>query len=254
MSSPPSSRRSVTRFLCSCSAAVLLAGCGGGASPYADPHAPLRYGDQVVASNGTLRVHRIAFAGYQGTAVYGYLVTPVKPGRYPAVLYLHGSGGTSRDFLVWAERFARAGGVALTIQQPNDAIDYAPLVVNARRALDALAQLRDVDAGRLGVMGFSLGAQTAAIVAGVDRRPKAVVLMSGRGTDEVLKEVQHAHARFLVEAGRLDEVVPQAQLTALVDAVPKPKDVRWFQAPHTLTYRAIVGQTAWLEASLGAGR
>lgn len=244
----------MTRFLCSCSAVLLLAGCGGKPSPYADPHAPLRYGDKIVASNGTVRLHRIAFAGYRGTPVYGYLATTTEPGRHPAVLYLHGSGGSSTDFLNWAERFARAGGVAMTIQQPNDVVDFAPLVVNARRALDALARLDDVDATRLGVMGFSLGAQTAAIVAGVDRRPQAVVLMSGRGDPEVVQEVRHAHARFLVEAGREDEIVPQPQLQALIDAVPGPKDVRWFQAPHTLTYDAILGQTAWLEARLGAGR
>lgn len=239
----------MTRFLCCCSAVLLLAGCGGGGS-YTDPHAPLRYGDRVVGSQNGVDVHRIAFAGAGGAPVYGFLATPHRAGRYPAVLFLHGSGGTSSDFLQWAEALAGVGVVGMTIQQPNDAVDYTPLVVNARRALDALQHLHDVDGSRLGVLGFSLGAQTVAILAGVDGRVRAASLASGRGTDEVLREVRHAHAHFLVEAGRRDEIVPQAQLQALARAVPQPKRVRWFDAPHTLTYQAFVGQLKWLRDQL----
>jgi dienelactone hydrolase len=232
---------------------LALAGCGG-SSPYADPHGPLRFGDAVVGTSGGVRLHRIAFVGAAGSPVYGFLATPAHAGRYPAVLYLHGSGGTSHDFLEWAEDLARHGVVGMTIQQPSDALDFTPLVVNARRALDALDEQKAVDPSRLGVMGFSLGAQTAAILSGVDHRPKVFVLMSGRGVPEALRYVRRAHARFLVEAGRLDEVVPQDQLRALIRAVPEPKQVRWFVAPHTLTYDAIVGQTKWLESQLGAAR
>jgi dienelactone hydrolase len=243
------------RSWCSCAgAALLLAGCGGGASPYADPHTPLRYGDTVAGANARVVLHKIAFAGAGGAPIYGYLVTPAKPGRYPAVLFLHGSGGRSTDFLDWADVLAQKGGVGMTIQEPNDATDYAPLVVNARRALDALAQLPDVDRSRLGVMGFSLGAQTAAILSGVDRRPKAVVLMSCRGTGEVLSYVRHAHAHFLVQAGTLDEIVPRAQLKALARAVPPPKTVQWYEAPHSLTVRALLAQIAWLRSQLRQAR
>jgi dienelactone hydrolase len=239
----------VTRFLCCCSAVLLLAACGS-RGQYADPHGALRYGDRIVARNAVEEVHRIAFAGAGGAPVYGFLVTPRRTGRYPAVLFLHGSGGTASDFLQWAEGLAAGGVVGMTIQQPNDAADYAPLVVNARRALDALQHLPDVDRSRLGVLGFSLGAQTAAILAGVDHRVRAVSLASGRGTDEVLREVRHAHAHFLVEAGRRDEIVPQAQLQALARAAPQPKQVRWFDAPHTLTAAAFVGQIEWLRRQL----
>jgi dienelactone hydrolase len=238
-----------------CSALVLVAlvaGCGSGsAGPFADPHAPLRYGDSVAGTNAKLTLHKIVFAGANRTPVYGYLVTPRKPGRYPAVLFLHGSGGTSTDFLDWADAFAQQGGVAMTIQQPNDAASFTPLVVNARRALDALQQLKDVDRSHIGVMGFSLGAQTAAIVAGVDHRPKAVVLMSGRGDPMVLQYVRKARGtHFLVEYGTIDEIVPQPQLKALARAVPQPKQVRTFVAPHTLVERALVGQIEWLRTEL----
>ena len=212
----------MTRFLCCCSAVLLLAGCGGGGS-YTDPHAPLRYGDRVVGSQNGVDVHRIAFAGAGGAPVYGFLATPHRAGRYPAVLFLHGSGGTSSDFLQWAEALAGVGVVGMTIQQPNDAVDYTPLVVNARRALDALQHLHDVDGSRLGVLGFSLGAQTAAILAGVDGRVRA------------------ASTRKWACACRTSRST---------SSVPQPKRVRWFDAPHTLTYQAFVGQLKWLRDQL----
>jgi dienelactone hydrolase len=235
-------------------AALVLAGCGARSGPFADARGPLHYVDEVVASDAQLRVHDIAFIGASGRTVYGYLATPRSAGRHPAVLFLHGAGGTAADFLQWAEALASEGVVGMTIQQPNDAPDYAPLVVNARRALDALQRLPDVDGRRLGVLGLSLGAQTAAILAGVDHRIAAASLASCRGTPTVLAEVGHAHARFLVEAGRHDQVVPRSQLRALIRAVPQPKLVRWFDASHLLTYRAFSGQLVWLRAQLRRAR
>jgi len=235
---------------------IAAAGCGSSQpQPFSyDTHAPLRVGDVLVRSTNLVRVHEVAFAGAGGSTVDGFIVASRASGRHPAVLFLHGSGGSDTDFLVWAAEFADAGGVGMTISQPNDAVDYAPLVVNARRAIDLLQARAGVDRQRIGVLGFSLGAQTAAILAGVDRRPKVVSLMSGRGTPTVLRYVRRAHATFFVEAGRRDEVVPQPQLRALIQAVPEPKRVRWFDAPHTLTLGAIRGQLAWLRAQLGLAR
>lgn len=239
------------RFLFSCSAlALVLAACGTGGGPYADAHGPLRAGTSVLTTAANAQVDRIAFVGAGGTRVDGYLARTLKPGRHPAVLFLHGSGGSATDFLAWAVEFAQAGGVGLTIQQPNDANSFTPLVVNARRALDVLAARPDVDPRRLGVLGFSLGAETAAILAGVDHRPRVFSLMSGRGGPEEVKYVRRAHARFFVEAGKLDQIIPRNQLQALIDAVPQPKRVRWFDAPHTLTLAAIRAQEKWLQSKL----
>jgi hypothetical protein len=32
--------------------------------------------------------------------------------------------------------------------------------------------------------------------------------------------------------------------------VPQPKQVRWFDAPHTLTEQAFIGQVVWLRNQL----
>ena len=174
------------RFLCSCSAAlVLLAGCGSQTAHAPDPFAydqsrPLAVHDAGVALSGPkVAVHVVTFAGAR--RVNAFLVVPRSPGRHPAVLFLHGSGGNREDLLLPAIELASRGAVTMTISQPNDASSFRPLVVNARRALDLLAGRPDVDRGELGLVGFSLGAQTAAILAGDEPRLQAVGILSRAG-------------------------------------------------------------------------
>jgi len=45
--------------------------------------------------------------------------------------------------------------------------------------------------------------------------------------------------------------VPRAQLKALADAAPKPKTVRWYDAPHGLNVPADRDQLRWLARELG---
>ena len=51
-------------------------------------------------------------------------------------------------------------------------------MVAARRAFDVLADDDRVDPDRLGLVGWSMGGRLAAVVAGVDDRVRATVLMS----------------------------------------------------------------------------
>jgi dienelactone hydrolase len=244
------------RSACSCSAAVLLlvvAGCGGHAraDPYAyDRSRPLAVTDAGVALSGPkMTVHVLSYAAVG--RVRAFLVLPRTSGRHAAVLLLHGSGGTREDLLLVAAELAARDIVAMTISQPNDAQDYRPLVVNARRALDVLAARRDVDAGRLGLVGFSLGAQTAAILAGDDRRLRAVGLISGRGNAVPDRWIRKTHAHLFFQSGTHDEVVPHAQLVELVDAAPGHPRVRWYDAGHGMTRRAFDDQVAWQAEELG---
>lgn len=243
------------RWLCWCSAAVLVAGCGGGAArdPFAyDAKAPLEPSRATVyatASWATIRA--FTFAGAGGSRVEAYLVVPRARRRYPGVLFLHGSGGTRRDLLGQAAVLAKHGAVTMTITYPSDSETYRPLVVDARRALDLLSGRRDVDPSRLGIVGFSLGAQIAAIVAGADPRPKAVDIVGGRGNDVTLYWIRRAHARLFFQAGTHDEVVPHAQLLALMHAAPGRPLVRWYPVGHLLSRRIDEDLVAWTARSLG---
>ena len=243
------------RFLCSCSAVLVLVACGGGRhDPYAyDTSRPLAFHDQGVAlSNARIAMHVVTYRGASGL-VRGFLVVPRSAGRHPAVLFLHGSGGNREDFLAPAAQLASHGLVTMTISQPNAAASFRPLVVNARRALDVLAARSDVDPHELGLVGFSLGAQTAAILAGEERRLRALGLVAGRGVPEAIDGVRHSHADLFFQAGRHDDHVPHAQLVALIRAAPGHPRVRWYRTGHGMSRRAFDDQLTWQAAELGVG-
>ena len=259
-------------------------------SPYGyDAAAPVRLRDLGrVNSKSKLRVSDVVYAGADGHAVSGYLLTPPGKGPYPAVVYLHGSGGSRADFVGIASWLAARGAVALTIDSPfvgeqpegtgMDALrherDLAVRgVIDTRRAVDALRSLPQVDDDRIGLVGFSAGARSAALVAGVEPRYSSVVLWSG-GSEPVgaytsrlptelrleagsllsdvdpLRWIAGSKANLLFQDGRTDEVVPRAALDRLYVAAPEPKEIRWYPAGHELNAKAYRDQLDWLTEEL----
>ena len=253
------------RYRCSCSAAVValvatFVGCAGTTArpdAFPDPGGPLDAHTRVLSRASAYSLELVSFRGAGGRTVDGYLSASRRPGRHPAVVFLTGSNGSKLDFAPVAAYFAKEGGVGLSIQQPNDATSWAPLVVNVRRALDLLASRPDVDPQRLGVAGLSLGAETAAIVAGVDPRPRVFDLMSCRGRPVVLHYLRYAHGdTFYVQNGRADEVIPRHQLlltTHAIEDLHAPLRVRWYPTGHTLGAAAYISAVDWLSAELHAG-
>lgn len=112
-----------------------------------------------------------------GAAVRGMLHLPDGAGPFPAVLWLHGFGGSRvearRLFVDGARRLAARGIASLRIdfrgcgESDGDFADttIASMVADARAALDELARHEAVDADRLGMVGFSLGATIASQLA-----------------------------------------------------------------------------------------
>jgi dienelactone hydrolase len=252
--------KTTSRLLRWCGAALVLASCGGAQraathDPFAyDASAPLAIADNgVYATSSWATIRSISFAGVGGSRVESYVVAPRTSGRHPAVLFLHGSGGDRRDLIFEAALLAKRSAVTMTISQPNDVLTYRPLVVDARRALDVLDARSDVDSKRLGVVGFSLGAQTAAILVGDDRRPKAAGIIGGRGTDVARYWIQRTHADLFFQAGTDDAVVPHAQLVALERAAPDHPRVRWYDAAHVVNASIRRDQLAWQATELGLG-
>jgi dienelactone hydrolase len=237
-----------SRCWCSALLVVLVAGCGGKHAAPLDVHA------KTMSQSARVTLQQISYRGYRGKVVHGYLAVSRRPGRRPGVLWLHGSGGSDRDFLLSAAKWANSGGVGLTISQPNDAISFIPLVGNAERALDLLEARKDVDPHRIGIAGLSLGAETAAIVAGDDKRVRAAALESGRGRSEVDVEAAKSKADFYVQAGLRDQVIPRPELRSLIGAIRGHIVVRWYDLSHVLDQKAYDDQLAWLASELHPGR
>jgi dienelactone hydrolase len=259
--------------------AVVLVGCGGGSSARGnaapstfayDRNEPFKYVDKgVVNRNYPIKIHDVSFASARSGRVHAYLVVPPGKGPFPAVIWAHGSGVTRNDLLLQAAWFAARGSIELVPDDPfernpqlsfaSDARQRAAVVqqvIDLRRGVDLLLSRQDVDGKRIAFAGLSFGAIQGAFLAGVEPRIGAFDLQSGRGRSlgpglDPRVWIRRSHAHFFIQDGLHDRVVPRAQLQALARAAPRPKIVRWYDAPHGLNTGAVHDQLRWLARQLG---
>lgn len=141
------------------------------------------------------------------TRVFAYCGRPEGKGPFPAMLLVHGGGGTA--FKDWANHWAKRGYVALAMDlsgngpagrladggpDQDDKVKFRDFtgdevkdmwtyhaVAAVIRGHSLLASMNEVDAGRIGVTGISWGGYLTCIVAGVDDQLKAAVPVYGCG-------------------------------------------------------------------------
>lgn len=166
-----------------------------------DHAAPLAPDDLPMEGGEKFTKLLVTFNGIAGDRVPGHLYLPKKSsGRRPAVLVQHGIGDKKRAAYIVAtcERLAALGVIALAIDAPNRGDRQVkdkpspsflnPAAVQAwfqqhcgdySRALDYLVTRADVDAHRLGYVGFSWGAITGITFAAHDDRVRAMTSIGG---------------------------------------------------------------------------
>ncbi|WP_325166862.1 MULTISPECIES: alpha/beta fold hydrolase [unclassified Stenotrophomonas] len=105
---------------------------------------------------------------------------PAAPGRWPVLLLSHGNGGSARMMGWFGTAMARSGYVVVAVDHPGnngvDAMTEAGSILMWNRADDLAAAWAAVqadpalaphlDAGRLGLVGYSAGGFTALVAAG----------------------------------------------------------------------------------------
>jgi pimeloyl-ACP methyl ester carboxylesterase len=134
--------------------------------------------------------HRASFQGNDGQRYSCWWTVPKGPGPFPAVLCLHGHGGSAevlwdsqREYGAFAERLARGGYATLTPSFPHRPY-AAETLWDLIRCVDILAARPEVDRERIGVMGLSMGGEWAMWVAACDERLKAAVISGWMCTTE----------------------------------------------------------------------
>lgn len=82
---------------------------------------------------------------------------------------------------LWHERNDRSGEEMTRLFQERhpDSKGMAKMLFDAQRAVDVLKSLKDVDSGRIGALGHSLGAKEAFYLGAFDDRVKAIVSNEG---------------------------------------------------------------------------
>ena len=125
------------------------------------------------------------------------LAVPKGAGPFPAMLCLHGHGGSAEAVLDpaniyhgFADRFARGGYVVLAPSFPHRT--YAAMMLwDLMRCVDILAGRPEVDPERIGVGGLSMGGEWTMWVATCDERLKVAVVSGWMCTTEGVFSVRN---------------------------------------------------------------
>jgi uncharacterized protein len=188
---------------------------------------------------------KVAFAS-DGLSLAGVLRVPNGVGpsdRRPAFIVMHGFGSNmnSNNVLEPCAMFEKLGYVTLRFDMrgcgasegERGRILCLDQVSDARHALSFLAQQKQVESDRIGLIGSSFGAAVAVYAGGVDRRVAAVISSGGWGDGIRKFRGQHstpeAWAKFttmLEEGKRHREKTGKSLMVPRYDIVPIPPHLR----------------------------
>ncbi|MGC9530164.1 MAG: alpha/beta hydrolase family protein [Candidatus Bipolaricaulaceae bacterium] len=171
--------------------------------------------------------HEVTF-GHAEATLAGTLTIPVGQGPYPGLVLISGSGPQNRDEELagvpgyrpfrWIAEYLSSRGLAVLRyddrgvgRSTGDATTATTedLSTDAEAALACLAARREVDAGRVGLLGHSEGATVAAMVAARNDRAAFVVSLAGPAVDGHRLTVRQVE-RILLASGADPEVAAAA--------------------------------------------
>jgi carboxymethylenebutenolidase len=160
---------------------------------------------------------------------------PQLAGRtFPAVIGLHGSGGAyermaepaialaEQGFAVYVLRYFERTGTASAEDRQVIFRHFMAWAKTVWDAVSVVAKQPSVDAERIGLLGFSLGAYLALSVAAVDSRIRAVVEYFG-GLPKEVKFFMRRLCPVLILHGDADMVVPVEEAYHLQQVLEQKK-------------------------------
>jgi dienelactone hydrolase len=233
------------------------------------------------------RMYEIAYTSAHNERVPGILVLPqTSTGKLPCVILQHGLGGSKKSMKSLWEPLVKEGYACLAIDMvshgdrprflaPTRLFDFpyearnaiAQTVVDLRRGLDYLATRPDIDMGRIGYLGVSMGSIVGSVFCATDTRIAAAVFVVGGGNWELIlkdtiiplstngaikqagarKPVVEAWAPFdpdiwvgrisprpvLLINGEKDTIVVPPAAKAFQAACKEPKKIVWYDGSHS---------------------
>lgn len=246
-----------------------------------DQALPLDATSTVVSGSAQTVAEEITFHSTAGETVSAMLYRPASAAPAPVVLFLHGLGGDRTNVSLLAPFLCPAGIAALSIDaqfhgkrkvEGREIISsdllltlqgFRQSIVDNRRALDYIATRPELDASRVYLIGASMGGIMGSMVAALDERIRAALLVVGGGDlATMLSSSQIAEAREtrgilddlepfkplldLIEPTRFvahisprplwmlngshDQIIPPACAQALFDAALEPRHIEWYDS------------------------
>jgi cephalosporin-C deacetylase-like acetyl esterase len=255
-----------------------------------DRSVPLNPGISKFIEKGSYIAYKIYYDSVGGQRVPTiFTVCKYVSPPYPCILFLHGYGGRKEDVIPIADVLSARGYSLLSIDalyhgersMPGKVL-YSPdidelkanviqTIIDLRRAIDFLETRIEIDSGRIGYIGGSMGGIFGALLVGVESRVKAAVIIVGGGNIPLMiktsrhysvppirsrietlgityEQLEHILApidpiNFIhlasprplqFHCGRYDDIVPAETQRQLAEKASEPKEVYWYDAGHGL--------------------
>lgn len=245
-----------------------------------DANAPLDLEIVGTEMRGNVTIQDVTYTSpVDGEAITAYLIVPPGEGPFPAVLFVHWYESTSplsnrTQFVDEAVALAETYGVISLLPETmwsdpdwyqqgrsldTDYADAFHQVIELRRGLDVLLSQPGVDTSRVAYVGHDFGAMYGSLLAGVDHRASAYVLIAGAsdfnqwmlfgvpddqpGLDAYKAQmaelapsrfIAHAGAPVLFQFGTEDFYTPQSDIDAFVAGAVEPKTVKLYPTEHAM--------------------
>lgn len=252
--------------------------------------------------HGNVSVRDVSYSS-AGGRVPAFLVVPDGEGPFAAVLWLHHGQGNRSTFLGEAIDLASHGVVSLLIDSPENRpenknrnlkpFDPGPFrsekiqtLIDLTRGIDLLCERDDVDRRRVAYVGHSLGSTLGGVLAGMEPRIKASVLMAGFSAESAVARTGHsrygiafrallddaqqrefisaiapfdaihylprATGPILFQFAERDEFIERWDAELALIAATGPKEVQWFDVDHWFDAAARQARDGWLIKTIGS--
>lgn len=239
-----------------------------------DSDQPMGFRVDRVVQSAELPYKDISYSSPRGGRVTAYLVSPVGDGPFAGLIFLHWGQSDRSEFLEEALQMAQKGVVCLLLNAPwhnpgfnGENPDYTveQTVTDIRRGVDVLIQYTEVDTNRLGYVGHSYGATWGGLLASIEKRFKAFVLMAGYAKPSVyypegaptpsskydpIHYLDRISAPLLFQLAENDEWVTREAAFEYYNACPEPKKIQWYDSGHEMNDLAQKDRIEWLKNRL----
>ena len=186
------------------------------------------------------------------------VVVPLKKGKHPTVLWLHREGQEVKraTFVQEAEALAASGIASILVELPfkqpyfargnstaGDADSIVAAVVDSRRALDWAASRPEFNIEKIAVVGQRYGAWAGTLLAAIDPRVAALLLMSPPGKPSGWLQVTDQP-----KAKRFRDAFNKTEWITYLAAIEPLDPERWIQyaAPAKLHFQFASGDE-WVQ-------
>jgi pimeloyl-ACP methyl ester carboxylesterase len=152
----------------------------------------------------------------------GSLISPVAPGRHPAIVLVHGSGPEDRDYVLPFAHFLVRRGIALLAYEKRgvggstgdwNTATFEDLAADVVAAFEFLKTRPDIDARRIGLLGISQAGWIMPLAAVREPGIAFLISVSGAGVSPAETTIDEARNE-MASAGTPPQVI--AQVTALM--------------------------------------